>query len=100
VHNPQLGKNEIIDIGNSQRLSAEGNNRISKLSAMRPGLGKSIGQVCISRKFESPEIDDQIAGNSCSIDYGNIGSSQYVPYLTKSDGTDHNTTKGRVKKIG
>jgi len=34
----QFGENESIDIGKSQRLRKEGNARINKMSAMRPGV--------------------------------------------------------------
>jgi hypothetical protein len=34
----QSGENESIEIGKSQRLRKEGNARIDKVSAMRPGL--------------------------------------------------------------
>jgi hypothetical protein len=34
----QFGENESIEIGKSQRLHKEGNARIDKVSAMRPGL--------------------------------------------------------------
>jgi hypothetical protein len=44
----QFGENESIDIGKSQRLRKEGNARINKVSAMRPGLAKIIEKVCIS----------------------------------------------------
>jgi hypothetical protein len=44
----QCGENESIDIGNSQRLRKEGNARINKVSAMRPGLAKIIEKVRIS----------------------------------------------------
>jgi hypothetical protein len=33
----QFGENESIDIGKSQRLQKEGNARINKMSAMKPG---------------------------------------------------------------
>jgi hypothetical protein len=33
----QFGENEGIDIGKSERLQKEGNTRISKVSAMKPG---------------------------------------------------------------
>jgi len=38
----QFGENESIDIGKSQILRKEGNARINKVSAMRPGLAKII----------------------------------------------------------
>jgi hypothetical protein len=44
----QFGENESIDIGKSQRLRKEGNARINKVSAMRPGLAKIIENVRIS----------------------------------------------------
>jgi hypothetical protein len=46
----------------------ESNVRIIKLSAIRPGLGNTIEKVCISRYFESPETDSQIAPNVCNYD--------------------------------
>jgi hypothetical protein len=44
----QFGENASIDIGKSQRLRNEGNSRINKMLAMRPGLAKIIQKVCIS----------------------------------------------------
>jgi hypothetical protein len=44
----QFGENESMDIGKSQRLRKEGNARINKGSAMKPGLAKIIEKVCIS----------------------------------------------------
>ena len=44
----QFGENESIDIGKSQRLRKEGNARINKVSAMKPGLAKIIAKVRIS----------------------------------------------------
>jgi hypothetical protein len=44
----QFGENESIDIGKSQRLRKEGNARINKVSAMRPGLAKIFVKVRIS----------------------------------------------------
>jgi len=44
----QFGENESIDIGKGQRLQKEGNARINKVSAMRPGLAKIIEKVRIS----------------------------------------------------
>jgi hypothetical protein len=44
----QCGENESIDIGKNQRLRKEGNARINKVSAMRPGLAKIIEKVHIS----------------------------------------------------
>jgi len=45
----QFGDNESVDIGNSQRLRKQGNARIYKVSAMKPGLPKIIEKVRISR---------------------------------------------------
>ena len=47
----QSGENESIDFGKSQRLRKEGNARINKVSAMRPGLGKIIEKVRIFMIF-------------------------------------------------
>jgi len=44
----QFGANKSIDIGKGQRLRKEGNARINKVSAMRPGLAKIIEKVRIS----------------------------------------------------
>jgi hypothetical protein len=44
----QFGENESIDIGKSERLRKEGNARINKVSAMRPGLANIIEKVRIS----------------------------------------------------
>jgi hypothetical protein len=46
-HAHQFGENESIDIGKSQRLQKEGNARINKVSAMRPGLAKITKKVRI-----------------------------------------------------
>jgi len=46
--NQQFGENKSIGIGKSQRLRKEGNARINKVSAMRPGLAKIIEKVRIS----------------------------------------------------
>jgi len=48
----QFGENESTVIGKSQRLRKEGNARIIKVSAVRPGLAKIIEKVHISRHFE------------------------------------------------
>jgi len=44
----QSGENESTDNGKSQRLRKEGNARINKVSAMKPGLAKMIEKVRIS----------------------------------------------------
>ena len=44
----QFGENESTDIGTSQGLRKEGNGRIDKVSAMRPGLTKIIDKVRIA----------------------------------------------------
>jgi len=70
----QFGDNESIDIGKSQRLRKEGNARINKVFAMRPGLAKIIKKVRISIYFESLETDLNIAEHACRIDYTDIWS--------------------------
>jgi len=67
--NQQFGENEGIDNGKSQRLREEGNARINKVSAMRPGLANIIEKVRISRCFENPETNSHITANACCIDY-------------------------------
>jgi hypothetical protein len=57
----QFGENESKDFWKSQRLRKEGNDRVNKVSAMRPGLAKIIGKVCISTYYESAETDLHIA---------------------------------------
>jgi len=47
-HDQQFGENESMDVGKSHRLRKEGNARINKVSAMRPGLTKIIEKVRIS----------------------------------------------------
>jgi len=74
----QFEENESTDIGKSQRLRKEGNARINKVSAMRPGLAKIIEKVCISTYFESAETDLHIAENACGIDYADTWSSKRV----------------------
>jgi predicted DNA-binding protein len=74
----QVGENESIDIGKSQRLRKEGNARINNVSARRSGSAKIIEKVCISRYFESPETDLYIAENACRIDYADTWSAKRV----------------------
>jgi len=78
------GENESVDIGKCQRIRKEGNARIDRVSAMKPGLANMIEKVHISRYFESAEIDLHIAQNSCCIDYANTWSSKQVYWLSKS----------------
>ena len=79
----QFGENEGIDIGKSQRLRKEGNARINKVSAMRPGLAKIIEKVRILWYFESPEADLHIAENPWCINYANTWPSKRVHSLSK-----------------
>ena len=53
-HDQQSGENQSIDIRKIQRLRKEGNARINKVSAMRPGLAKIIEKVHISKYFACP----------------------------------------------
>ena len=79
-HQPgqQCGENESIVIGKSQICRKDGNARINKVSAMRPGLPKINEKVCISRNVESPESDYHIAVNACWIDYTEMRSLDQV----------------------
>jgi len=83
-HDQQYGENESIDIGKSERFRKEGNARINKVSAMRPGLAKIIEKVLISWDFESPETDHHIAENACCINYADTWSPKRVHWLSKS----------------
>jgi hypothetical protein len=47
-HDQQFGENASIDIGKSQILRKEGNARINKVSAMKPGIVEIIEKVRIS----------------------------------------------------
>jgi len=76
--NHQFEENESTDIGKSQRLRKEGNARINKVWAMRPGLAKIIEKVHISTYFESAETDLHIADNACCIEYTDAWSSKRV----------------------
>jgi len=82
--NQQFGENQSIDIGQSQRLRKEGNARIYRVSAMRPGLANIIEKVRIARYFESPETDLYIAEIACCIDYADTWSSKWVHSLSNS----------------
>jgi len=80
----QFGENESTDIGKSQRLRKEGNARINKVSAMKPGLAKIIEKVRISTYYESAETDIHIAENACCIDYADTWTSKRVYWLSKA----------------
>jgi len=88
----QFGENESTDIGKSRRRRNEGNARINKVSAMRPGLARIIEKVRISTYFEGAETDLHIAGNACCIDYADTWSSKQVHWLSKSQSMDCSTT--------
>jgi len=87
-----FGENVSTDIGKSQRLGKEGNARINKVSAMRPGLAKIIEKVRISIYFESAETDLHIAENACCMDYTDTWSSKGDYWLRKSQNPDCSTT--------
>jgi len=88
----QFGENDSFDIGKSQRLGKEGNTRINKVSAMKPGLAKILEIVQISWYFGSPEIDLHIAENDCCIDYADTWLSKWVHWLSKSQSSHCCTT--------
>jgi hypothetical protein len=74
----QFGENESTNIGQSESLRKEGNARINKVSAKRPGLSKRIEKVGISAYYESAETDLHIAQNACCIDYADTWTSEQV----------------------
>ena len=77
-HDQQFGENESTDIGKSQRLRKEGNARINKVSAMKPGLAKIIDKVHISRYSENSETNYPIAANASCVDSVDPWSSKRV----------------------
>jgi len=97
----QFGQNESTDIEKSQTLRKEGNARINKVSAMRPGLAKIIEKLRISTYFESAETDLHIAVNACCIDYVDTWASKLDHWLSKSQSTNCSPTiygcENRVK---
>jgi len=92
-HDQQCGENESIDIGKSQRLRKEGNARMHKASAMKPGVAKIIEKVCISRYFESADTDLHIAENACCFDYANSWLSKRVHWQSKSPSPYRDTSE-------
>ena len=74
------------------KTSKEGNARINKVFAMKPGLAKIIEKLRISRYFECSETDHHIAANARSVDYIHTGTSQWVYYLLKNQGTNCSPT--------
>jgi len=88
----QIGENDSIDIGKSQRLRKEGNAWIDKVSGMRPGLAKIIEKVRISWYFESPEADHHKGENACCINYANTWLPKRVYWLSKSQSAHFSTS--------
>jgi hypothetical protein len=88
----QFGENENTDIGKSQRLRNQGNARINKVLAMRPGVAKIIEKVRISTYYESADTDLHIAENACCIDYADTWTSKQVYLLSKHQSPDRSTT--------
>jgi len=80
----RFGENGRIHIGKSQRIRKEGNARINKVLAMRPGVAEIIEKVRISWYFESRETDLYIAENICGIDYTDTWSSKQDHWVLKS----------------
>ena len=83
-----FGENENKHIGKSQRLRKEGNARINKVSAMKPGLAKIMEKVRISRYSENSETNYHIAANAGCVDYVDTWSSKQVYRLSKSESTN------------
>jgi len=80
------------DIGKSQRLQNEGNARINKVSAMRPGLAKIIEKVRISTYFQTSENDFHKAENACWIDCADTWTSKQFDWLSKYQSPDRSNT--------
>jgi len=92
MRDQQFGENESTDIGKSQRLRKEGNARINKVSAMKPGLAKIFEKVRISRYFDNNETDHHIAANARCVDDVDTGSSKRVHWLSTSQSTNCSPT--------
>jgi len=88
----QFGDIESTDIGKSQRLRNEGNARITRVLAMKPGLAKIIEKGSIWNISESTKTDLCIAANACGIDYTETWSSKLVHWLSKSYSSNYHTT--------
>jgi len=88
----QSGENECTDVGNSQRLHQEGNARINKVSAMRPGLATIIEKLHISRYVESLDTVAYMAANACWIDNTDTWSSKPVHWLSRSHSANCSTS--------
>jgi len=58
---------------------------------MRPGLAKIIEKVHISKYFESPEPDLNIAENECCTDYGDTWSSKRLRFPSNSESVHRGT---------
>jgi len=82
---------------NESKTSKQGNARINKVSAMRPGLAKIIEKVHISWYFESLETDLHMAENACCIDYAETWSSKQVYWLSKSQSPHCGTSDYRCE---
>jgi len=95
----QFGENESIDIGKSQTLRKEGNARINKVSAMRPGLAKIIKKVRISWYFESPEADLHKAENACCKNYANTWSPKRGHWLSETQSPHRSTSDYRCEDM-
>jgi len=91
-HDQQFGQNESMDIGKSQRFRKDGNARINKVSAMRPGLAKIIETVPISWYFETLETNLHKAENACCIDYADSWSSKQVHWLSRNQSPQCSTS--------
>jgi len=87
-----FGENDSIDIRKSQRRRNEGNARVNKVSAMKPGLPKIIENVHISWYFACLATDLHIAENACCIDYANTWSPKWVQSWWKSQCPDCSTS--------
>jgi len=83
----QYVDNASTHFGKSQRLRKEGNTRINKVSAMKPGLAKLIVKVRISRYSENSETGHHVAANDSCVDYIDTWSSKRVYWLSKSQCT-------------
>jgi len=79
----QFNENDGLHIGKNQRLQKEGNARIHKVSAIRPGVAMIIEKVRISLFFDYPDTNLHEAENACWIYYFDSWPSNGDQWLSK-----------------
>jgi len=89
----QIGENNSIDIGKSQKLWMEGNARINEVLAMRPDLAKIIEKKRMSGSSAYPQTNFHIAVTTSCLDYADTWSSKLVHWLSNSHSPNPSTVQ-------